>query len=79
LIEQQVIDFISEEYDLEKNGITRDSNLITDLSLDSLDMISLGYDLEKKFDLPPIDEKTNFETVNDVVRYIKQVKYHFAA
>lgn len=60
---------VSEDKDL---VITEESKLLTDLKLNSLDLINLVCTVEDEFDIEIPDKKLKtFITVGDVIDYIK--------
>lgn len=58
-----------------EDEITTDSRFVEDLNADSLDIYELLYLLEEAFDDKiPENEANEFETVGDVVNFIKKRK-----
>jgi acyl carrier protein len=58
------------------SSISMDSNLKTDLSLDSLDKVEMVMELEDKFDIfIPEDTAMSMNTVRDVYQGIKNSPY----
>ncbi|WKC75490.1 acyl carrier protein [Borreliella yangtzensis] len=71
----KVRSIISEQLDKKEDEITLDSRFVEDLSADSLDIYELLYLLEEAFDDKiPENEANEFETVGDVVNFIKKRK-----
>ncbi|QFI14799.1 acyl carrier protein [Borrelia sp. CA_690] len=71
----KVRSIISEQLDKKEDEITIDSRFVEDLSADSLDIYELLYLLEEAFDDKiPENEANEFETVGDVVDFIKKRK-----
>ncbi len=72
-MEKLVIDTIMEVTELPKEKISLNSNLLTDLELDSIDIVSLIAAFEEKLsiEIPDKDIK-NFQTVQDIVNYLKK-------
>ncbi|AJA90490.1 acyl carrier protein [Borreliella chilensis] len=71
----KVRSIISEQLDKKEDEITVDSRFVEDLSADSLDIYELLYLLEEAFDDKiPENEANEFETVGDVVNFIKKRK-----
>ncbi|WPM05638.1 acyl carrier protein [Borreliella sinica] len=71
----KVRSIISEQLDKKEDEITIDSRFVEDLSADSLDIYELLYLLEEAFDDKiPENEANEFETVGDVVNFIKKRK-----
>ncbi|AFT84015.1 acyl carrier protein [Borreliella garinii NMJW1] len=71
----KVRSIISEQLDKKEDEITMDSRFVEDLNADSLDIYELLYLLEEAFDDKiPENEANEFETVGDVVNFIKKRK-----
>ncbi|WP_215540586.1 acyl carrier protein [Borreliella bavariensis] len=71
----KVRSIISEQLDKKEDEITIDSRFVEDLNADSLDIYELLYLLEEAFDDKiPENEANEFETVGDVVNFIKKRK-----
>jgi acyl carrier protein len=70
----KVIDILSEFTTLDKENITENSNLITDLDLNSLDVINLVVAFEDEFNIEIPDHKIKeLNTVGDIITYISTV------
>ena len=64
---------ISEEFFIDENEITEDSNLKEDLGIDSLASMQLILDMEKEFQIHVEDEEVmEIETVADVIALLKK-------
>jgi acyl carrier protein len=67
-----VIAIVSDLSDYPVSSITADSNLVTELGLDSMDLVQMAMTIESTFSLPPIDyDPKRMETVRDVVKFIE--------
>jgi acyl carrier protein len=52
-----VTDIINKVSGIDKNTITQDSNLMTDLKIDSLDFLDITYEIDKKYGISiPVEE-----------------------
>ena len=58
---------------VDASRITEDSNLVSDLGLNSLTIMLLAMSIEDRFGFE-FDETANFEKVADVLGYIEQHK-----
>ena len=68
---EQLAKIIS-EYKGEKVELTMDTVIISDLGLNSLDLINLVTDIEDEFDVEIPDRAIKmFKTVGDVIRFIE--------
>lgn len=64
---------ISEEFFIDENEITENSNLKEDLGIDSLASMQLILDMEKEFQIHVEDEEVmEIETVADVIALLKK-------
>lgn len=69
--EEKVIDIISEQLNVDKSKICRETDIANDLGADSLDIAELMIALEEQFDIN-IDEENaqNVTTVGQVIDHI---------
>ena len=71
VIEEKVINNISNKLGLPKEEVTPAASFTMDLGADSLDTVELIMDFEKEFGLKISDEDAmGIKTVNDAVDYI---------
>ncbi len=72
---EEIRDQIAELLDIEKEKITEDSDLITDLKADSMDIATLLLEVEEKYGIE-IDEEDldSLKSVRDIVKYISDKK-----
>lgn len=62
---------IADQLGIPQDSITMDSNLLTDLKADSLDIMELVMDLEKQYNTEVPDEVLqNLRTVRDIVEFM---------
>jgi acyl carrier protein len=79
-IEQIVLNSINRYLKEDKNSdlvATKESILVNDLDIDSLDTIELGLQVEEEYKVTvPLEEMmaSNLVTVDDIINFIK--KYH---
>ncbi|MGI6364588.1 MAG: acyl carrier protein [Bacillota bacterium] len=72
-IKTKVIKLIAEQAGVAEDSIKGETDLQSDLELDSLDIMDLLLVLEEEFDLQiPDEELSNIQTVNDIVNYIER-------
>lgn len=70
---ESVIDILADFTTLEKDKITKDSELVTDLSLNSLDVINVVVEFEDRFDIEIPDQIIKeLVTVGDVAEYLEK-------
>lgn len=69
----EVIKIISEVTEFPKENIKLESNLLSNLELESLDIVNLIAELEKKYKISIKDEEIKyFQTVEDIINYIEK-------
>ena len=74
IIENKVIEIISEQMGADKSEITRETSFINDLNADSLDTVELVMEFEDEFDLSiPDEEAEKIQTVGAAVDYVVKV------
>ena len=74
VIEEKVIDIISEQMGTEKTEINRGTSFINDLNADSLDTVELVMEFEDEFDMSiPDEEAEKIQTVGAAIDYIIKV------
>ena len=68
----KVKEIIVEQLGIDEEQITPESNFISDLNADSLDMVELMMALEEEFGIEiPDEEAEKIATVGDAVNFIK--------
>ena len=72
MVFEKVRKILCEQFELEEDRVTMDSNLVGDLGADSLDVIDLAMSIEDEFDIEvPDDEIEKIKTVGDIVRFVE--------
>ncbi len=72
MVLEKVKAILSEQFDVEEDSITPDTNLSEDLEADSLDVVDLLMSIEDEFEIEiPDDEIENIKTVGALVKYIE--------
>ena len=72
-IEEKVIGIVSDQLDVPKEEISRDSSFVDDLKADSLDIVELVMALEEEFETEiPDEEAEKITTVKLAIDYITQ-------
>ena len=68
----KIKDMIADNFDVDKDKITEDTNFINDLDADSIDLVEFILQLEDEFGAEiPDDEAEKIKTIGDAVSYIK--------
>ena len=72
-MEEKVIDILAEVAEKDKTEITRETKLVEDLELESLDIVTMvaKSDEEFKIDIPD-EEIQNLLTVGDAIKFIEK-------
>ena len=69
MVLEKVKAILSEQFDVEEDSITPDTNLSEDLEADSLDVL---MSIEDEFEIEvPDEEIENIKTVDQLVKYIE--------
>ena len=72
-MEEEVKKIIKETFFIEEDKITKDSILMDDLGIDSLDATSLVLDIENKFNIQITNEEMmELNTVQDVINLLEE-------
>ena len=72
MVLEKVKAILSEQFDVEEDSITPDTNLSEDLEEDSLDVVDLLMSIEDEFEIEvPDEEIENIKTVDQLVKYIE--------
>ena len=63
---------LSEQFDVEEDEITNETNIADDLGADSLDVVDLIMSIEDEFEVEiPDEDVEGIKTVEDIVKYIE--------
>lgn len=72
MVLEKVKAILAEQFDVEEDKITADTDLQEDLGADSLDVVDLLMSIEDEFEVEvPDEEIENFKTVGSLVSYIE--------
>ena len=72
MVLEKVKAILAEQFDVEEDKITADTDLQEDLGADSLDVVDLLMSIEDEFEIEvPDDEIENLKTVGAIVNYIE--------
>ncbi len=73
MVLEKVKMILANQFDVEEDTITPETNIQEDLGADSLDVVDMLMSLEDEFDVEIPDEKIEtMRTVSDVVTYIEE-------
>ena len=72
MVVEKVTALLAEQFDVEEDKVTADTDLQEDLGADSLDVVDLLMSIEDEFGVEvPDDEIENIKTVGSLVSYIE--------
>ena len=72
MVLEKVKAILSEQFDVEEDSISPETNLTEDLEADSLDVVDLLMSIEDEFEIEvPDEEIENIKTVDEFVKYIE--------
>lgn len=72
MILEKIKDIMEEKLGKDRNEVTLESDIINDLGLDSLDIVTLIMAVEDEYGFTADDDEiVNLKTVGDVVKYIE--------
>ena len=72
MVLEKVKAILAEQFDVEEDKITADTDLQEDLGADSLDVVDLPMSIEDEFEVEvPDEEIENIKTVGSLVSYIE--------
>ncbi|MBQ0098234.1 MAG: acyl carrier protein [Oscillospiraceae bacterium] len=72
MVLEKVKVILSEQFDVEEDTITPETDLQADLGADSLDVVDLLMSIEDEFEIEiPDEEIENIRTVEELVSYIE--------
>jgi acyl carrier protein len=75
MIFDKIKDIIIEQLQVEESDVSMDTNLMKDLSADSLDAVEIIMAIEDEFGMEiPDEDAETFQTVADLVKYVEENK-----
>ena len=75
MIFDEIKDIIIEQLQVEVSEVTMDTNLMKDLSADSLDAVEIIMAIEEEYGIEiPDEDAETFQTVGDLVKYVEENK-----
>ena len=71
----KIKDIIIDQLQVEESDVNMDTNLMKDLSADSLDAVEIIMAIEDTFGIEiPDEDAEKFQTVEDLVKYVEENK-----
>ena len=75
MIFDEIKDIIIDQLQVEESEVTMDTNLMKDLSADSLDAVEIIMAIEEEYGIEiPDEDAETFQTVDDLVKYVEENK-----
>ena len=75
MIFDKIKDIIIEQLQVEESDVNMDTNLMKDLSADSLDAVEIIMAIEDEYGIEiPDEEAEKMQTAGDLVRYVEENK-----
>jgi len=75
MVFDKIKDIIIDQLQVEESDVDMDTNLMKDLSADSLDAVEIIMAIEEEFGIEiPDEDAENFQTVADLVKYVEENK-----
>ena len=75
MIFDEIKDIIIDQLQVEQSEVTMDTNLMKDLSADSLDAVEIIMAIEEEYGIEiPDEDAETFQTVGDLVKYVEENK-----
>ena len=75
MIFDKIKDLIIQQLQVEESDVNMDTNLMKDLSADSLDAVEIIMAIEDEYGIEiPDEEAEKMQTVGDLVRYVEENK-----
>lgn len=70
---EKIIGYVSEQFGVDKDILSRDTSFVDDLNADSLDVVELSMTIEDEFGIGEISEEDlkNIKTIGDLVDYVE--------
>ena len=70
---EKIIGYVSEQFGVDKDSLSRDTSFVDDLNADSLDVVELSMTIEDEFGIGEISEEdlNNIKTIGDLVDYVE--------
>ena len=75
MVFEKIREIIIEQLQVDESEVTMDTNLMKDLSADSLDAVEIIMAIEEEYGIEiPDEDAETFQTVGDLVRYVEENK-----
>ena len=70
---EKIIGYVSEQFGVDKDSLSRDTSFVDDLNADSIDVVERSMTIEDEFGIGEISEEDlkNIKTIGDLVDYVE--------
>ena len=74
MVFEKIRDILAEQFEVEPDSITPETNLVDDLGADSMDLVDLLMSLEDQFNIAEVPDEVieKVHTVGQLVSYIEE-------
>ncbi len=74
MVLEKIIGFVAEQFAVDASGLSRDTEFISTLGADSLDIVELTMTIEEEFSLPEVSEEelSRIVTIGDLADYVEK-------
>ncbi len=72
MVFEKVKELLANQFDMDPNDLSMETNIAVDLGADSLDVVELLTEIEDEFQIEiPDEEIENIKTIGDLTEYIQ--------
>lgn len=72
MVLEKLIDLLAKQFDVDRDEINENTDIVDDLGADSLDVVDLVMTLEDEFDMEiPDEDVETIRTVGDLSKYLE--------
>ncbi len=73
MVFDEIVELLSEQLNVDKSTLTRDTRFVEDLHTDSLDMVEMLISLEDKYNISvPDEEAKDLQTIGKLADYVEE-------
>ncbi len=75
MVLEKIKEIVCSQFDIDMDQISEDTNFLSDLGADSLDVVELTMNVEDAFQIPEVSEEDirSIQTVRDLAEYVARV------
>ena len=73
MVFDEIVELLSEQLNVDKSTLTRDTRFVEDLHTDSLDMVEMLISLEDKYNISvPDEDAKDLQTIGKLADYVEE-------